>query len=718
MSGHGTPRAQTIVAALAAIAVLAPVLVLAAAPTRTNDLWFHLAAGRSYAAEGPWPGADPLLHTAHEDAPVQHEWLFGVVVHALHTTTGFAGLRVVHALAVLGTATLAFACFRRAGAGPAVAFAGTTAFLVLGWWRLIQLRPDLVSIPATLACYALLLADDEPPPRRNIAAAVAIALGWANMHSLFALGPALVVTGLLAIALRSLLARGWITGDAARARTLAATGIAMLGAAALNPRGFAQHLTFFTSSSNTAIWQISDEWSHFDPLHWPDAGAVLSPLAWLLANALIVGSLALAAARLLACVRAEVADRPAAIRRLDAVHLGLAAAGSVALLVSIRFLWMGIFPLLFLARSLPAASQRAGWGGALGACILAAALPGWGGLGEHQRTLPDNLANYFGWRFDARALQPRGVRFLIDSGVSGNLFNRYTHGGFIGYWLAPRVRTFVDGRTEHYPADVLDDYFRISHQLEVRPGESALEALDRREIDLYFGVGVPVEGQPIYTTARLDRTPGWIQISRSVDHSVFLRVNQRNRANLDRVAAYYANAGVPFDRESGFDPLIAARTRPDWAIEQGIVPPDYSQLLTARGSEDPQARAPALDRLGLMLYLLGAYEAQIALDRELVGMSRRAIEPRRRLVHSLLRLGRDGEAALQVSEIASVTGGGSPTTELLRLVKQVEQLRIDPHPIPPEAAINAVPAVDRPTLVRFFSRAPLRPTEFPESRGG
>jgi len=715
MSGHGTPRAQTIVAALAALAVLAPILVLAAAPTRTNDLWFHLAAGRTYAAEGPWPAADPLLHTAHEDAPVQHEWLFGIGVHALHTVAGFAGLRVVHALAVLGTAVLAFACFRRAGVGRTVAFAGTTAFLVLGWWRLIQLRPDLVSIPATLACYALLLADDARPPRRNIAAAVAIALGWANVHSLFALGPALIVAGLLAIALRSLLARGWIAGDSARARTLAATGIAMLLAAALNPRGFAQHLTFFTSSSDTAIWQISDEWRHFDPLHWPDAGPVLSPLAWLLANALIVGSLALAAARLLACARAGATARPAAIQRLDAVHLGLAAAGSVALLISIRFLWMGIFPLLFLARSLPAASPRTSWGGALGACILAAALPGWGGLAEHQRTLPGSLADYFGWRFDARALQPRGVRFLIDSGVSGNLFNRYTHGGFIGYWLAPRVRTFVDGRTEHYPADVLDDYFRISNQFEVRAGETALEALDRREIDLYFGVGLPVENEPIYTTARLDRTPGWIQISRSVDHSVFLRANERNRANLDRVAAYYDDAGIPFDREIGFDPLIAARTRPDWAIEQGIVPPDYSQLVTARTSEDLRERAAALNRLGLLLYLLGAYEAQIAVDREFIGLSRRAIEPRRRLIHSLLRLRRDGEAALQVSEISSITGGLAPTTELLRLVKQVEQLRVDPHPVPPAAAINAVPAVDRQTLMRFFSRAPLRPTEFPES---
>ena len=83
MSAQVISRAQAIVAALATLTVLAPLLVMAAAPPRTTDLWFHLAAGRSYATEGLWPAGDPLLHTAHEDAPVQHEWLFGVLVHGV-----------------------------------------------------------------------------------------------------------------------------------------------------------------------------------------------------------------------------------------------------------------------------------------------------------------------------------------------------------------------------------------------------------------------------------------------------------------------------------------------------------------------------------------------------------------------------------------------------------------------------------------------------------
>jgi hypothetical protein len=718
MSGHVISRAQVIVAALAVLAVLAPLLVMAAAPTRTYDLWFHLAAGRAYATEGPWPASDPMLHTAHEDAPVQHEWLFGVALHALQTTFGFAGLRVVHALALLGAAVLAPLCFLRAGTSLAVALAGTTVFLALGWWRLIQLRPDLVSIPATFAIYLLLLARETPPGRRQIAAAAAITLLWANAHSLFALGPALIVAALLAVALRAGLAGGWVAGDGRRARALAAAGGAMLATALLNPRGIGQHLTFFTSSRDSAIWQISDEWSHFDPFHWPAAGPALTPLAWGLADALMAGALGLFAVRLASWWRAAPAQQPAALERIDIGHFALAAAGSVALLVSVRFLWMGIFPLLYLARALPSGSPRVGFAASLGACAVAVALPSLGGLAERVRSVPRDPAHYFGWPFDARALQPRGVRFLMDSGVSGNLFNRYTHGGFVGYWLAPRIRTFVDGRTEHYPPDVLEDYFRISHQLEVRPGESALEALDRRGVDLYFGVGVPVPGERIYTTARLDRVPGWLPISRSVDHSVSLRANERNRDNLERVAAWYREAGVPFDREHGFDPLIAARARPDWAIQHGIVPPDYSQLVAARESDDPAERASALERLGLLLYLLGAYEAQIALDRESIALRPEAVAPRRRLVLSLLRLRRDGEAALHVAEIARITAGGPPTVELTRLVKQVEQLRIDPGPVPPASAINAVPAVERAELIRFFRAGRLRLPDFPESRGG
>ena len=63
--------------------MLGCLLLLAAGPILTDDLWWHLAMGRAYAAGGPWLAADPLLHTAHASGPVQHEWLFGVLAHGI-----------------------------------------------------------------------------------------------------------------------------------------------------------------------------------------------------------------------------------------------------------------------------------------------------------------------------------------------------------------------------------------------------------------------------------------------------------------------------------------------------------------------------------------------------------------------------------------------------------------------------------------------------------
>lgn len=704
MIGHGFSRPQAAVAALACGVLLTLILTLAAAPIRTNDLWFHLGAGRAYATEGLWPATDPMLHTAHEAAPVQHEWLFGVGVYAVKEAVGFHGLRALHTAFVLLTTALAWLCFRRAGLPGPLAFGGTTVFLALSWWRLIQLRPDLISIPAALATFLLLLADERPPPARRIAAVAVLSLLWANAHSLFAIGPALIVAGLLALALRSLLSRGKAQPAGGLARGWATAAGAMLVAGALNPRGLDQHLTFFTSSQDTAIWHISDEWRHLDPFIYPVGGLGLSPLSWGLANILMLGAAVLA---LIQIWRAWRSPGQASAESLDAVYLGLAAAGSVAMLTSVRFLWMGIFPMLFLFRAavrLPRAQvPRIGWAAAAGACLVLVAFPSAGGFAARAQILPRDVGTWLHSPYSANAFYPRGIEFLASTDLRGNLFNRYTLGGYLGYWFAPKLRTFVDGRTEHYAPDVLDDYFRIGQQLEVRDEESALEALDRRKVDVYFGVGLPVEGEPIYTTARLDGAPGWVQVSRSVDHSIFVRNNERNRENLQRVRAYYAEAGIGFDPTRGFEPLAVASAHPEWAIARGVVPPDYIELTGALHSSEPAARAGALERLALLAYLLGEYDTQMRWDRESLALRPKAVGPRRRMVNGLLMRGSFSEAALHATELMRATRGRPPGTAVLRMIKEFEQIEINgPSRTNPQTAIHATHLLSRAEMAHFY----------------
>ena len=170
--------------ALAALLALTlPVVALALRPLATDDTWWHLAMGRLYAGGNLWPAQDPLLHTAVSRQPVPHEWLFQVGLHGMHTVVGFKGLRLLHGGLVAGILAAVFASFRRASGNIAFAACATAVFASLSWFRLAQLRPDLLSIAAALSLYALVLAPEKPDLRR-LAASGLLLWVWANSHSL------------------------------------------------------------------------------------------------------------------------------------------------------------------------------------------------------------------------------------------------------------------------------------------------------------------------------------------------------------------------------------------------------------------------------------------------------------------------------------------------------------------------------------------------------
>jgi hypothetical protein len=673
--------------ALLAFALLALlVLYLAGRPLDTSDLWFHLKMGEVYASEGPWPASDPLLHTAHADAPVQHEWLFGVAVHGVETLVGHHGLRVLHVLALLGILGLVCSLARReSGSVGATCLAGSV-FLVLAWWRLIQLRPDLASIPAAFLLYRLLLESEDPASGWRILGASVLLLVWANLHSLFAVGLLLLGAGTVGELVRVALARR-LPGptDAAevglgRARRLALALAAGLAASLLNPRGVQQHLTFITSSRETGIWAIEDEWSPFVPWAFDHYGAWVSPVAWLVTDLLLISFVAGA---VLVSWRLLRSPSRAALRAADPVLLALAAASCVALLVSVRFLWMGVFPLLFLLRlgrsAVPAGrwTIRAAWALAAACVTLTVGYERAGGFRFIERSLPSQADAYLSSAYLASNVHETAARFLRDTGVEGNLFNAYTEGGFLGYWLAPKLRTFIDGRTEHYPPDVLRDYFAIVDRRGGRPGETLAGALDRREVDLFVGVGLPIVPRTggTYTTTHLEGAAGWTLVFRAIDQAVYLRANERNRGNLDRVAAWYAREGVPFDRERGLDAAAVVRERPDWAIVHRMLPVDHAELVAALEDPDENREFRAQNRIGLFYALLGVYAQQLENDRRAAKERPSAKAPLRRLVYGYLRQSRAREALDAAERLVALGDQDARSTHFLGVARQAAGTR-------------------------------------------
>jgi hypothetical protein len=370
--------------AFGALAFLAgSVVYLAGGPILSKDFWWHLKLGEIYWAVGPWLESDPFGYTAGDHKPDPQSWLFGLALYGIESAAGLPGVRWAHALATLGILWLVYATFRRESGSPLLACVASCAFIVLSWWRLMQLRPDLVSIAGVLLLYRLLLEPRDAPSWRRVGLFLLLIVVWANAHGLFAVGLCLLVAALAGYLLRALLLHG-IAGAAAEAaraagaaRRLALALLLGVCAGLLNPKGLGGYLIFFSSSESRALWKIGDEWSPLNPFAWTRDPGGLSFLTWLTADALLLAFLLAAALGLWRFVRRP---SPRALEGLDTVLLGLGVASLLAILIAFRFLWLSVFPLLFVLCGL-----RVALDGRPRLASQASGARGWRALSQGQR---------------------------------------------------------------------------------------------------------------------------------------------------------------------------------------------------------------------------------------------------------------------------------------------------------------------------------------------
>jgi hypothetical protein len=78
---------------------------------------------------------------------------------------------------------------------------------------------------------------------------------------------------------------------------------------------------------------------------------------------------------------------------------------------------------------------------------------------DHSRWIPAEVGFGISKRFPIKA-----VDFINRIGLSGRIFTHYDHGGYIIYRCAPRLKVFMDGRTEFYNEEIFRDYLNILHK--------------------------------------------------------------------------------------------------------------------------------------------------------------------------------------------------------------------------------------------------------------
>ncbi|MDD5468930.1 MAG: hypothetical protein PHS96_14095 [Anaerolineales bacterium] len=469
-----------------------------------TDTWWHLRAGQWIVENRAVPRVDAFSYTRFGAAWEYPGWLVEVPMYAIYATGGAGGLNLWTAIMVV----LAFAFIYPAlSGGPFLrAFVLVLAAAVSAvYWAA---RPYLVTFVFTAIFIWVLEAHrwtGEGRSSRRLWLLPVLMVIWANSHGGFAVGfllwgayfaaEALRLAGERLAAMAGRLAAPAIVSR--RVVTLGLIGLALVLAVCINPHG-ARLLAYpFETVHIGALRQYVQEWQS------PDFHSLsVQPFVWLLL--LLLGAVGTSRKRLALVDFLLVAGF---------AYMGLLAGRNLALFALVAP------PVL----TRHAAPPFHGWERCLGlrrareaavpawqrwvnpAIILLLALPI---AYKASLVLPDE-ANRAAM---ATTLPVAAVELIERERPAGRLFNSYNWGGYL-IWELPAYPVFIDGRTDLYNGEVIDEWVRI-----VQAEAGWEEALDGWDINL-------VLLEPYRPVVRLLQDAGW-EVLHQDDISILLSRQQ------------------------------------------------------------------------------------------------------------------------------------------------------------------------------------------------
>jgi hypothetical protein len=452
-------RAWTLLAATSALYFLAD-------NEADNDLWVHLFSGRLILAAGVPPRVDDLSYTAAGLPWVDHEWLTQVAFAGLFEVGGAPALWLTKVAVALLTAW----CVWRSVAARASSWWVRGAILVLVFATLARgyaVRPQIITYLGVAALLGWLdrLDTGRRLPAWAIMTVVAIGFAlWANAHGGFIFG-----VGMLA-----LFALGSRHAPAGASRSLRLAMLVVAAAAAcLNPYGPA--LFTYIASELSAPHPLT-EWQPVplaDPAHLPFLvllGAWVATLPFSHAarrqpwRAVLVAITALMALRhqrhtplLALCAAAPLAEQVEATLAWVRARTRFQLSATATIIVALAVTGLAAAQVLRLA-------QRV-WLARAGIVYAAAEYP----VGA--------------------------LRFVRESGATGNVALPLDWGGYTLWHGAPAVRVSLDGRfATVYPPRVVEDNFAF-----FRGDTGGSRLLDSYATTLVLvprGVSTPLDDRP------------------------------------------------------------------------------------------------------------------------------------------------------------------------------------------------------------------------------
>ena len=509
------------------------------------DLWLHLKMGEIIMASGQVPAQDILSATIAGKPWVNHEWLFQVVLYAVHHAWGMDALLYLQAGVVLLTFLIVLLWTYRQDRQLVIL---PLLFIVLQIYQTrFTVRPDIFSLLYFISFLMIL----STFIRRRWALPVLFVMQvvWTNMHGYFFWGPALVIVFLAAETLKRYVPLPFAWKDEARlpedgyVRLWQALVLVFL-ATLINPLGFAgaayPFKVLFSLSGDSSIF-----FKYITELKAPLKGAPFfdfseqGPLKIMIFSSGISFLLNIRRIDLRWLLVWGVAMAFALGAMRNMVYFAFVAY-IVAMMNLLRLDLRRLIPVHFAAEHF---ELLTGWMAKV-ACIVY--LLNYSGdlaqrgyydfytytrksefLGVTQRSFPSGLAD-----------------FMAANKISGAVFNDFNSGAYLVGRLYPQVKVFIDGRTEMYGAKFFMFYRTIWEDGDARALDAVTARYNLRGAVLGSAFGhIPEKALKLFMGQR-----EWKLVYLDHDGVVFLRDIPDNAALIARFAIDPAHwKSAPFD---------------------------------------------------------------------------------------------------------------------------------------------------------------------------
>lgn len=132
--------------------------------------------------------------------------------------------------------------------------------------------------------------------------------------------------------------------------------------------------------------------------------------------------------------------------------------------------------------------------------------------------------------------------------LSGNMFNEYTYGGFLVYWVYPKLKVFIDGRAEVYLCCEMKDYVTLASN-KYLPDEKY-----RKFLNSFWGkyhINFAIIGITKHSVVRkiaklLSNDPSWALVFWDDEAQIFVR---RDGKNDEVIHQFEAKVVTPYLRD-------------------------------------------------------------------------------------------------------------------------------------------------------------------------